>query len=117
LTAADAQRRRPMTPAEPEPHGWWRRSGADLVLRLRVQPRASHPGVVGIEGDRLKLRVSAPPVDGDANRAVIELVASVLRIARGRLSIERGDNARNKDLRIAAAAADAESLLARLQSS
>jgi uncharacterized protein (TIGR00251 family) len=86
------------------------------VLRLRVQPRASHPGVVGVEGERLKLRVSAPPVDGDANRAVIELLASVLQLPRGRLSIERGTSGRNKDLRIADAAADAARCLARLQS-
>jgi uncharacterized protein len=118
LTAVDARRHDgTMTTADPPAQGWWYRSGPDLVVRLRVQPRASHPGIVGVEGDRLKLRVSAPPVDGDANRAVIELVSSVLRMARGRLSIERGGNARNKDLRIASAAGDAESCISRLQSS
>jgi hypothetical protein len=101
-------------PAPPGP-GWWYRSGADLVLRLRVQPRASHPGIVGVEGERLKLRVSAPPVDGDANRAVIELIAAVVQLPRSRLSIARGTSGRNKDVRIAGIAADAERCIARLQ--
>ncbi len=100
--------------ATPGP-GWWYRSDSDLVLRLRVQPRASHPGIVGVEGERLKLRVSAPPVDGDANRAVIELIAALVQLPRSRLSIARGTSGRNKDLRIADVAADAGRYIARLQ--
>ncbi|MFO1428142.1 MAG: DUF167 family protein, partial [Steroidobacteraceae bacterium] len=90
-------------------------AGADLILRLRVQPRASHPGLVGVEGDRLKLRIAAPPVEGAANRAVIEWLAERLALPRARLSLERGATGRNKDVRIAGGAAAAAQLLARLQ--
>ena len=84
--------------ATPGP-GWWYRSDS----------------IVGVEGERLKLRVSAPPVDGDANRAVIELIAALVQLPRSRLSIARGTSGRNKDLRIADVAADADRYIARLQ--
>jgi uncharacterized protein (TIGR00251 family) len=83
---------------------WLRAAGDDLILLVRVQPRASRNRVDGIEAGRLRLRVAAPPVDGSANLAVVELLCDLLDIARSRVSIERGDRSRNKDVRIAGAA-------------
>ena len=93
---------------------WLRVTGQDLVLSVRVQPRAARTRIDGVESGRLLLRVSAPPVEGGANRAVIELLATVLDLARGRLSILRGEHARNKDLRIAGASAARDSIAATL---
>jgi uncharacterized protein (TIGR00251 family) len=75
-------------------------AGADLLLALRVQPRASRARVDGVESGRLRLRVAAPPVEGSANRAVLDLLGEVLDVARSRLVLERGDHGRNKDVRI-----------------
>lgn len=79
-------------------------AGADLLLALRVQPRASRGRVDGVESGRLRLRVAAPPVEGSANRAVLELLVEVLDVARSRLVLERGEHGRNKDVRIAGGA-------------
>lgn len=84
--------------------GWLRVDGGDLLLLTRVQPRASRARIDGVEGGRLRLRVCSPPVDGQANRAVVDLLADALDLARGRFTIERGEHAREKDVRIAGAA-------------
>ncbi len=98
----------------PAPGDWLRASGNDLLLQVRVQPRASRSRLDGIEGGLLHLRVGAPPVDGGANRAVVELLAATLGIARGRVSIARGEGSRAKRIRIADAADEAAAMRARL---
>jgi uncharacterized protein (TIGR00251 family) len=55
-----------------------RQVGADLELRLKVVPGARRAALAGVLGDRLKVRVTAPPEDGRANRAVLDLVSTWL---------------------------------------
>jgi uncharacterized protein (TIGR00251 family) len=93
---------------------WLQVRGADLVLRVHVQPRASQEGIEGVHGDRLRLRVSAPPVEGAANARVIAVLAELLGIPRGALTVMRGAKSRDKDLVIHGAAARARQLAARL---
>jgi uncharacterized protein (TIGR00251 family) len=69
-------------------------------LPVRLQPRASASEVVGERGDRVAIRVTAPPVDGKANEALIRLVADQLGIAKSRVRIIRGDTGRDKLLEI-----------------
>ena len=71
-----------------------------LICRLRVQPRASRPGLAGVLGDRLKLRLHAPPVEGAANTAVLRWAADAFGVPAGAVEIVRGTTARNKTLRI-----------------
>jgi uncharacterized protein (TIGR00251 family) len=94
---------------------WLQVRGADLLLRVRVQPRASHEGVEGVQGDRLRMRVSAPPVEGAANTRVVLVLAELLGIPRAQLRVTRGAKSREKDLLIQGAAARAAELAARLQ--
>lgn len=82
-----------------------RRAGEDLLLHVRVQPRASRATVDGIAGDRLRLRVTAAPTDGEANAAVIELIAAHFDVPRSHVRLERGGGAREKTLRIVGGAA------------
>lgn len=93
--------------------------GTDLVLRLRVRPRASPEGIAGVRADRLQLRVGAAPVDGAANARVISLLADELGIARSRIAITRGETSRDKELLLAGGVADAlpelQDLLAKLE--
>jgi uncharacterized protein (TIGR00251 family) len=72
----------------------------DLVLNIRVQPRASSDGFAEILGDRIKLRITAPPLDGKANRHVIAYLAQIFKVARANVRIISGESGRNKRIRI-----------------
>lgn len=69
-------------------------------LRLRVTPRSSRPKVEIAESGEIKVWVTAPPVDGEANVAVIQTLAKALGIAKSRLEIVGGDTSRNKTVRV-----------------
>ena len=71
-----------------------------VVFDVLVQPRASRAKIGPLHGGRLKLAVTAPPVDGDANAAVIELVARALDVPRGAIEITAGATGRRKTLRV-----------------
>jgi uncharacterized protein (TIGR00251 family) len=76
-------------------------NGADVLLPVAVQPRASRNAVAGLHGTALKLRLTAPPVEGAANEACLRFLADLLGLSRARLSIVRGIKARQKLIRIA----------------
>lgn len=71
-----------------------------LRLAVRVQPKASRNQVDGLHGEALKLRVTAPPVDGKANEAVIRFVAKLLGVAPSTISIASGETSRDKVIRL-----------------
>lgn len=81
-----------------------RRDGDDLVLELRIQPRASATEFGGRFGDRLRVRLNAPPVDGRANAALVEFLAAACGIAKSHVTIEHGLAGRDKRVRIRGAA-------------
>jgi uncharacterized protein (TIGR00251 family) len=74
------------------------RDGA-LILDILVHPRASREGIA-LMGDRLKVSVNAPPVDGKANEAVIRVLAEALGAPRSAVEILRGETGRRKTVRI-----------------
>lgn len=76
--------------------------GDDLVLQVRVQPRASRDDVVGMEGGGFKVRVTAAPVGGEANTRLVRLLAEAFGVPRSRIRIEAGASARLKRVRIQA---------------
>ena len=84
-----------------------------LLLRLHVQPRAAHNQVAGLQGEALKLRLTSPPVDGKANKAVIATLARLLDLPKSCLSLRSGLQSRTKTVRIENA--DEAQLRARLQ--
>jgi hypothetical protein len=86
---------------------WLREVPGAVVLEVLVQPRASRTRPVGEHGGRLKIQLAAPPVDGEANRALVEFLAEVLGVRKGDVSIERGETGRRKTIRVAGAGADA----------
>lgn len=76
-------------------------SSAGLVsLSIYVQPRASRVGVVGLHDGRLKLAITSPPVEGQANSQVIAFLAKLFRVPKGGISLESGSQARSKRLTI-----------------
>lgn len=75
-------------PIQPVPGG--------VRLLLVIQPRASKSEVVGLHGDRLKLRLAAPPVEGAANLALIDFLARELGVSRSAVHLTAGASARRK---------------------
>ncbi len=70
-----------------------------IVFTVTVQPRASKNAVMGRHGDTLKIKLTAPPVDGAANKACITFLAKQLGVAKSRLEIVSGHNGRVKRVR------------------
>ena len=86
---------------------------ARVRLRVHVRPGAGRSAVVGRYGDSLHIRVAAPPVDGRANRACTELLADVLGVATGEVTLARGDKSADKSFEISGV--HVEALRKRLQ--
>ncbi len=63
---------------------------------VHVQPRSKRTGIDGMHGDALRVRVNAPPVDGAANEAVIEVLAAALGVAKRAVNIISGLTSRSK---------------------
>lgn len=70
------------------------------VLRLHVQPGAARTELAGAHGDRLRVRLAAPPVDGAANRLLLEFLAERLALPRRNLVLLRGATGRRKDVQV-----------------
>ncbi len=73
---------------------------------LRVQPRASRSAIAGTMGDAIKLAITAPPVDGKANLAVVEYLADLFRVAKSSVVILSGETGRNKLIAIRGVSAE-----------
>src|SRR5712692_3266385 len=71
-----------------------------VTLSLRVQPRASRNAVVGWTGDTLKIRLTAPPVEGAANAACLAFLAKLLDLSQSHLAIIQGARSRTKVVQI-----------------
>ena len=84
---------------------WARDEAGGVVLEILVQPRASRTKVVGEHDGRLKLQLAAPPVDGEANAALVEFLAGALKVRKAEIAIVRGDTGRRKTVRIAGVSA------------
>jgi uncharacterized protein (TIGR00251 family) len=67
-----------------------------VLLPVRIQPRASKNEIVEMEGGGLKIRLTAPPVDGAANEALVRFLADRLGIAKSRVEIVSGHTGREK---------------------
>ena len=67
-----------------------------VSLAVRVIPRASRNELAGVEAGALKVRLTAPPVEGAANQALVKLLAKTLGVAKGKVSVASGERSRNK---------------------
>jgi uncharacterized protein len=75
-------------------------SATRAELRVRLQPGASRSEIAGERDGAILVRVTAPPIEGRANEALRKLIAKRLGVARGRVTIVRGQRARDKVVRI-----------------
>jgi uncharacterized protein len=79
---------------------WVRPIAGGSELRLHVRPGASRPGLSGLHGGALALRVGARPIGGAANREVVDLLAGALGVPGSSLEIVAGERGREKRIRI-----------------
>ena len=70
------------------------------VLSVRIQPRASKNEITRIEGGKFKIRLTAPPVDGAANEALVKFLADQLNVSRSQVEIVSGHTGREKIIKI-----------------
>jgi uncharacterized protein (TIGR00251 family) len=84
-----------------------REDAAGITFDVQVVPRASREQLGPVIGDRLKVHLTAPPVEGAANDALTRLFASSLKVPRAQVHIVRGETGRKKTLRIDGAQAAA----------
>ena len=71
-----------------------------LVLRCLVQPKSSRDEIIGVQDERLKIRITAPPVDGKANAHLLRYLAEVLGVPRSHIALASGDTGKRKTFRI-----------------
>jgi len=71
-----------------------------MILKVYLQPKSSKNEVVGPYRDGIKVKVTAPPVEGQANEALIRFLAEELGVSPSRIEIMRGLHSREKTLRI-----------------
>jgi uncharacterized protein len=91
---------------------WLKEVPGALELAVLVQPRASRTRVVGEHDGLLKIQLAAPPVDGEANAALLEFLAKRLGVPRRQVSLVAGDAARRKRVRVEGlGAAQAEAVM------
>ncbi len=71
-----------------------------VLLLLYIQPRTSRTEIVGLHGEppRLKIRVAAPPVEGEANEELVAFLSKKLEISKSAIQIQRGESGRHKSV-------------------
>ena len=83
---------------------WFRWQDGDLLLSVRVQPSAKRDELLGPEGAHLRVRITAPPVEGKANEHLRRFLATVFEVPQSRVELVAGGQARIKRLRVRAPA-------------
>lgn len=77
-----------------------------VVITVRVQPKSSRNCIIQV-GDEIKAYLTAPPVDGAANQACIELFSSLLRLPKSRVLLIAGQKSRQKTIKLCGVSLDA----------
>ena len=75
-------------------------AGGGVTFAVRVVPRASRNEIVGVHGDALKVRLTAPPVEGRANEALVAFLAKRLGVRKSQVEIVAGATSRRKMIRV-----------------
>jgi uncharacterized protein (TIGR00251 family) len=89
-----------------------RETETGVMFSIRVLPKSSRSEITGIQDDALKIKIAAPPVEGRANEACMELLAERLGVRKSQISIVSGHQSRKKTVAVAGLKKkDIESLL------
>ncbi len=77
---------------------WIRETSEGVLISLLIQPRASKNEITGLQGDSLKVRLTAPPVEGAANKMCVAFLAKCLGTSKSTLEIVSGQSSRQKQV-------------------
>ena len=92
---------------------WFSKTATGYIVAVHAQPGAKRSEISGLHGERLKVRVAAPPLEGRANEALIEFLAQRLGLPRNKLRVSKGLQGRAKLVEIADTEIDPNRLLER----
>jgi uncharacterized protein len=81
-------------------------TSSGVTFAIKVRPRAKKNAITGEVGDALKVSLTAPPADGQANETCVEFFAKLLRVPRSSVTIASGLSSRNKVIRVAGISAE-----------
>lgn len=73
---------------------------ADALLKLHVTPRGSRSEIIGWRDDTLCVKITAPPVEGAANAAIVKFIADSLGVRKSQVELVSGERSREKTVRI-----------------
>jgi uncharacterized protein len=90
---------------------------SEIVFAVRVQPRASRESIDGVRGGALRIRLTAPPVEGEANEALVRFLAARLHLPKSAVRILSGERGRLKRIAVRGATVAAVEALAVLKGS
>ncbi len=71
-----------------------------IIIQVKVIPRSSKKEIAGVDGNTIKIKLTAPPVEGTANEQLIELLSEALSIKKGNIEIVKGGSSRYKTVEI-----------------
>ena len=77
---------------------WIRETGEGVIFKVLVQPRGARNELVGLQGDALKIRLTAPPVEGAANKMCMAFLAKSLKVRKSDVEIIGGQRSRAKKI-------------------
>lgn len=78
--------------------GFYSETGEGVVINVRAQPRSSRAGLDGLIGDAVKVRIRSAPVDGKANKELIETLADAFGISKSSVVFKGGETSKTKRL-------------------
>lgn len=78
----------------------FRKDGDEIWLDVYIQPKASRDQIQGWHGEELKIAITAPPVDGQANAHLIKFLSKQFKVAKSQIVIHKGELGRHKIVRI-----------------
>ena len=78
----------------------FKKSKKGITIKIKVYPKSAQSGISGIVGDVLKIKVNAPPVEGAANKELIEILSDTLRTRKTSIKIIKGHGSRDKVVEI-----------------
>lgn len=79
-----------------------------IILNVKAQPRSSKSGLDGLLGDALKVRIKCAPVDGKANKELIETLADAFKLPKSRVVFKSGETSKTKRILLMGVAATSE---------
>lgn len=74
--------------------------GEDLILNCRLQPKSAKDEFASLGEGQIKIRITAPPVDGKANKHLVKYLAKQFKVPQDRVTIMSGENSRQKRIKI-----------------